>query len=184
MERTFKQRSFVTFPLLMKASSLQRLYGQFGQTNFVVVDHEGIIRYRSRDSYVDQADVPAIRAGIVEALAHLAAARAGQGSATSVAAEPPLLTGFSLMANFPNPFNAATHIRYSVGTEGPVSLEVFDVTGRRVRRLVNREWSTPGAYELRWNGRNEEGVEVASGVYIYRLLARDQTVSRRMMLVR
>ncbi len=183
MERTFQWRTFVTFPLLMKASPLKRLYG-FGQTNFVVVDHEGIIRYRSRDNYEDTADVPAIRAGIQEALSILAAARAGQGSATSVAADLALPAGFSLTANFPNPFNAATRIRYSVGTEGPVSLEVFDVTGRRVRRLMDRQWSAPGAYDLRWDGRNEEGVEVASGVYIYRLFARDQTVSRRMMLVR
>ena len=167
----------------MKASPLKRLYG-LGQTNFVVVDHEGIIRYRSRDNYDDQADVPAIRAGILEALSILAAARAGQVSATSVAADLPLPTGFSLMANFPNPFNAATHIRYSVGTEGSVSLEVFDVAGRRVRRLMDRQWSAPGAYDLRWDGRNEEGAEVASGVYIYRLLTRDQTASHRMMLVR
>ncbi len=183
MERTFKWRTFVTFPLLMKASSLKRIYG-LGQTNFVVVDHEDVIRYRSRDNYDDQADVPAIRAGILEALSILAASRAGPRSATSVAVDLPLPTGFSLMANFPNPFNAATHIRYSVGIEGPVSLEVFNVTGRRVRRLIDRRWSVPGAYELRWDGRNEEGVEVASGAYIYRLFARGQTASRRMVLVR
>ena len=168
----------------MKASPLKRLYG-LGQTNFVVVDHDGIIRYRSRDNYDDQADVLAIRSAIIQALGDLAAARAtGQGFETALSAEPSLPLQFSLQANAPNPFNANTRLRFSLGVGGPISLEVFDISGRLVRQLVDQRWSAPGVYEVSWDGRNDRGTAVVSGVYIYRLLVHDQAATRKMLLVR
>ena len=168
----------------MKASSLKRLYG-LGQTNFVVVDHEGFIRYKSRDNYDDQADIPAIRAAIVSALADLASSRSGaQASITALTGTARLPTRFALEQNFPNPFNAGTILRFSVGIEGLVSLQVFDVTGRPVRRLLDRRRVPPGAYDLAWDGRNQRGEDVASGFYIYRLATPDRVAARGMLLIR
>ncbi len=169
----------------MKASSLKGLYG-LQQTSFVVVDHEGIVRYSSGSIvFLDRADILAIRSAIVQALADLAAARAtDQGSITAVSADDRLPTQFSLEANFPNPFNASTNLPFSVRIEGPVSLEIFDVTGRTVRRLLEHQWLAPGTYDLTWDGRSERGDDVASGLYIYRLATPAASLARPMMLVR
>ncbi|GIV60327.1 MAG: hypothetical protein KatS3mg043_1416 [Rhodothermaceae bacterium] len=94
-----------------------------------------------------------------------------------------LAPSFSLEPNHPNPFNPTTLIRYSLGGESPVSLEVFNVLGERVRTLVDRH-QRGGSYEVIWDGRDESGRPVASGVYVYRLRAGTFTASRTMVLLR
>ena len=79
---------------------------------------------------------------------------------------PPNVT--KLYQNFPNPFNPVTRIRYQTATRGRVSLKVFDVTGRLVKTLVDCV-KGPGYHQIDWNGRNNRGAQVASGVYFYRL---------------
>jgi hypothetical protein len=92
---------------------------------------------------------------------------------------------FSLLDNYPNPFNPETRIRYTVGTSGfsLVKLQIFNVLGQRVKVLVN-ERQTPGSYEVTWDGTEESGVEVASGVYFYRLEAGQFDQIKKMVLVR
>jgi hypothetical protein len=90
---------------------------------------------------------------------------------------------YGLEPNVPNPFNPATTIRYQIGAAGAVTLRVYDVTGRLVRTLVDGQ-RVPGAYEARWDGRDERGRGVASGVYFYRLHAGDFTRTRRMVLLK
>jgi len=89
--------------------------------------------------------------------------------------DPRFEVGFSLAQNFPNPFNGSTIIRYTVGISEPVVtgqartvLEVRNIAGGLVRRLVD-EPAAPGLYETVWDGRNEGGKPVASGVYYYQL---------------
>jgi hypothetical protein len=77
---------------------------------------------------------------------------------------------FSLSKNFPNPFNPTTTINYSIADKGgKVSLVVYNMTGQKVRTLVN-EIKTPGFYSATWDGLNDSGESVASGIYLYKIV--------------
>ncbi|MEM8599095.1 MAG: T9SS type A sorting domain-containing protein, partial [Bacteroidota bacterium] len=99
---------------------------------------------------------------------------------SDVAAEgdPTLPTTFALGGNYPNPFNPTTTIRYDLPSTEHVTLEVYDVAGRRVAVLLNGE-QAPGFHEVRWDAGT-----FASGVYLYRLQAGSFTATKRMVLMR
>jgi hypothetical protein len=90
---------------------------------------------------------------------------------------------FQLFQNYPNPFNPETTMRYLLAGASHVELAIFDVTGRRVRTLVQGRQSV-GAYTVTWDGRDEHGQAVASGIYFYRLTTTGQVQVRRMVLLR
>lgn len=92
-------------------------------------------------------------------------------------------SAFRLHQNHPNPFNPTTRIRFEVGARVPVTLEVFDLRGALVRRLVNEERG-PGSYVAEWDGRNEGGERVTTGVYFYRLSAGDFSETKKMVLLK
>jgi hypothetical protein len=89
----------------------------------------------------------------------------------------------ALYQNRPNPFNPSTVIRYFVNAECAVSLEVYDATGRLVRRL-ERGRVGAGSHAVEWNGLDERGRPSSAGVYFYRLKAGKDVLSRTMILVR
>jgi hypothetical protein len=88
-----------------------------------------------------------------------------------------------LDANYPNPFNPTTRIVFSLKASGPVTLEVFDARGRLVRTLVDERLEA-AEHQVTWNGRDQGGRQVASGVYLYRLTAPGFQDSRRMVLMK
>ena len=93
-----------------------------------------------------------------------------------------------LLANYPNPFNPETWIPYQLATDGDVTLTIYDVRGVVVRRLVLGH-QPAGFYRSRgraayWDGRNELGEKVASGVYFYTLSAGDFTSTRKMLITK
>ncbi len=90
---------------------------------------------------------------------------------------------FELEQNYPNPFNPVTTIKYQLPQAAAVELTVYNSLGQRVRTLV-RQSQSAGRYQVRWDGRNDRGIQLPSGVYIYRLQAGDFTDSRRMLLIR
>jgi hypothetical protein len=92
-------------------------------------------------------------------------------------------SSFTLSANFPNPFNPVTGINYSVPYRAHVLVEVFDLLGREVRTLVN-ETKSAGSYRIEWNGCDNDGQVVSTGVYLYRLKADDFVQTRKMMLLK
>jgi hypothetical protein len=94
-----------------------------------------------------------------------------------------LPTNFSLKQNFPNPFNPATLIEFSVPQTQHVTLEIFNVLGEHVTTLVNR-YLTTGNYSVTWNGDDSKGNVVTSGVYFYRLSAGEFSQTRKMMMVK
>ena len=94
-----------------------------------------------------------------------------------------LPTTFNLSANHPNPFNPSTTITYALPQAAEVELMIFDVMGRRVRTLV-RQHQQAGRYAITWDGRNEQGEVIASGVYLYQLRAGSFVQTRRMALAR
>jgi hypothetical protein len=90
---------------------------------------------------------------------------------------------FALHANHPNPFNPRTTISFDLPQAGPVELAIFDVTGRRVRTLL-RESRGAGTHEVIWPGTNDDGRQVASGVYLYELRAGSFVETKRMTLLK
>lgn len=91
---------------------------------------------------------------------------------------------YTLEQNYPNPFNAGTTIPVSIAGDGSRSarLDIFDLLGRRVRTLLN-ETAEPGNHAIFWDGRNESGQPVASGVYFARLLIRGEAQQVRSMVL-
>jgi len=90
---------------------------------------------------------------------------------------------YSLGQNYPNPFNPSTVISYSIAEASPVRIEVFNILGRRVRLLLDRALAA-GSYEVMWNGIDDQGNPVSSGVYLYRITAGDYVASRKMILLK
>ena len=92
---------------------------------------------------------------------------------------------FNLDQNYPNPFNSDTVIRFALPTSENVELAIFNLAGQRVAKLADgmRE---AGVYAIRWDGRDDNGRELASGVYLYRLRTGDgqQVETRKLALVR
>ncbi len=100
---------------------------------------------------------------------------------TEVASGVP--SGFALEGNYPNPASAQTTIAFQVAEAAHVSLEVYDVLGRKVATLVDREMA-PSSYKVEWNTRSDGGAPLPSGVYVYRLRAGSFTASQQMTVVR
>jgi hypothetical protein len=94
-----------------------------------------------------------------------------------------LPTQFSLEQNYPNPFNPSTTLKYALPTNADVRLEIYNVLGQLVKVLVN-EKQTAGFKTAIWDGTNQVGEKVASGIYIYRLKAADYVQSKKMILMK
>lgn len=90
---------------------------------------------------------------------------------------------FVLHQNYPNPFNPSTKIEFSLPRRTKVTLDIYNIAGRRVRGLVDEELSS-GHWSIVWNGEDDNGVEVASGVYLYRLRTSEYTQTKKMVIVR
>jgi hypothetical protein len=90
---------------------------------------------------------------------------------------------FVVEQNYPNPFNPVTTIRFAVPEKGLVTLRVYDVSGRLVRTVISKDMPA-GNHKVEWNGKNNGGESVASGVYFYRVSAGRHTATRKMVLLR
>ena len=92
---------------------------------------------------------------------------------------------FALSQNSPNPFNPATTIGFSVpeGKSAQVTLNVYDIRGKLVRTLVN-ETKESGTYTVYWNGTDNNGNNIASGVYFYRMNAGEFSQTRKMVMLK
>ncbi len=90
---------------------------------------------------------------------------------------------YSLRQNYPNPFNPSTTIRYEIPTESFVTITVYDILGRQVKTLIRKE-HIPGYHEVHWNGKDQSGKQVASGMYFYHLYSKDYSKIQKMVLLR
>ena len=89
----------------------------------------------------------------------------------------------SLSQNMPNPFNPSTTIEYQIAEAGQVRLAIYNLLGQEVRVLVDVR-NEAGHYTANWDGKDQLGRQVASGIYLYRLQAAGFSASRRMMLLK
>ena len=90
---------------------------------------------------------------------------------------------FALLQNFPNPFNASTAIRYRLPEASEVKLGVYNLLGQEVRRLVDGEVGA-GTHSVLWDGRDEDGKPVGSGIYFSRLKVGEIVRTRKAVLLR
>jgi hypothetical protein len=93
---------------------------------------------------------------------------------------PPV--ALALQQNVPNPLRTGTAIRFTLPSSGKVNLRIFDARGRLVRSLLS-ENRNAGAHEIRWDGRDSGGAEVAGGIYFYRLEAGDKVLRRKLTVL-
>jgi hypothetical protein len=85
--------------------------------------------------------------------------------------------------SFPNPFNSSVEIKYTIPIEHHVSITIFDILGQKIRTLVE-ENQQPGYQSASWDGRNDKGEAVSSGIYHYRLSIADMAITRKMTLLK
>ena len=183
VEANYRAAGGATYPLLLKGSGIGIEYG-FGRHNFAVVDHEGILRYRSSGIVVSKGlDVEAIRSAVEASLAALPVEEESPPEIVTLVEEFKARPGrFALGANYPNPFNARTTIHFRLPGEKQVSLRIYDINGRYVRELLGTSLPA-GEHTLSWDGTDRTGKSLASGVYLYRLEAAGEVLTRKMLLL-
>jgi hypothetical protein len=142
------------------------------------INGDGVGDFASSDPYFDDPGGSLPQPGYVVIFS-------GNKDWTSVSdPDSPCPCDFELSQNYPNPFNPSTTIQYSLAASDHVEIRVLDVLGRTIRTLVNRI-EQPGAHAVVWNGRNNEGLPVAAGVYFYQLIvAGEASQTRKLVLLR
>ena len=90
---------------------------------------------------------------------------------------------FDLHQNYPNPFNPTTVIEYALPKSAPVKIQIFNILGQVVRNLVD-EPQEPGYKTVYWDGKDNSGSEVSSGIYFYRIVAGDFVKCKKMALLK
>jgi len=90
---------------------------------------------------------------------------------------------FSLEQNYPNPFNPETEIRFQLAEASQVVVRIYNTLGQRIRILTDREYRA-GLHSIRWDGRDNNGNAISSGIYLYKLQAGSFSQIRKMTLLR
>ena len=87
------------------------------------------------------------------------------------------------ISNYPNPFNPETIISYSLSTNDNIKLEIYNIKGQKVRTLVNKRQKS-GYYQSAWDGKDDSGKKLSSGIYLYRLKTSDKLFTRKMLMLK
>jgi hypothetical protein len=96
---------------------------------------------------------------------------------------PPIAAG-TRTYNTPNPFNPRTEIHFTVAQDGPVTLDIYSSAGRLVRRLIAPRTMPQGHHSIEWDGRDDRGGDLASGIYLYSVRTDQGVQSGKMSLIR
>jgi len=107
----------------------------------------------------------------------------GRNLPTKIDTEPLLPVEFILHQNYPNPFNAGTRIIYELPKATHVTIDIINSMGRKVTTLIDRR-ETAGVHSAAWNGNDDDGNSVASGIYFYNLKTEDYSETRKMTLLK
>jgi hypothetical protein len=102
---------------------------------------------------------------------------------TSISNKEQISNEFELYAPYPNPFNPIVNISFDLPTSETVRLEIFDILGRRVRNLINKRMEA-GHHKTVWNSMTETGRQASSGIYILRLEAKNNTQTKKIVLMK
>ena len=90
---------------------------------------------------------------------------------------------YALLSNYPNPFNPETQIRYELLSDSFVVLSIYNINGQLVNSLVNADLEA-GVYNAMWNGADNKGAEVSSGVYLMQLKTNNEVITNKITLLR
>jgi hypothetical protein len=90
---------------------------------------------------------------------------------------------YSLSQNFPNPFNPVTTIQYSLANSGTVNLEIFNILGQKVRTMVNGPQRI-GEYSVTWDGKDNHGILLSTGIYYYQIQANTYRSVKKMTFIK
>jgi flagellar hook assembly protein FlgD len=107
----------------------------------------------------------------------------GGSGVSSVGEHDELPDAFSVGQNYPNPFNPTTTIEVTLPVQCDMTVRIFDVLGREVRSF-EYEKTPAGVHKIVWDGTNQHGTSVASGVYFYHVRLGEKTAVRRMLMLR
>jgi len=159
----------ISFPLCMNASATKNIYTEVGFYNdfSVIIDQSGIIRYKGTGVYL-----PSITSWIDNLLLTFIDDT-----------DSNLPENIKLGQNYPNPFNPITKIEFYINQTQYVNLEIFDVTDKLIRKLIDNKMNA-GSHELYWDGRDEKGNHLHSGVYFYSLRSGNIYLTKKMTLLR
>ena len=135
------------------------------------------------DEYVNYIDIDPVNRYLYVATTKAGVFRYTLGASPVEETDSELPNRFVLHPNYPNPFNATTEIQYELSRPGHVRFIVYDIRGRAIQVLVDR-YMIPGVNRITWDGRNESGDDVVSGVYLVRLVTEQGTVTQKMVLQR
>jgi len=89
-----------------------------------------------------------------------------------------------LRQNYPNPFNPSTTISFTLPQAGAADLSIYNLKGQLVKTLLHKQWQAPGTHQVLWDGRDDKGSVVSSGIYLYRLSFAGKAVSKRMVMLK
>ncbi len=139
-------------------------------TNLVSAYYKDSLINRARqDSFIVRADAIILQEAILTGVEHEVL--------------PSIPNDYSLSQNYPNPFNPSTTIRFGLPMSENVQLKIYDILGREIRSLVNERFDA-GAYTIQWDGKNSNGRNVATGMYIYQIRAGQFVQTKKMLLMK
>jgi hypothetical protein len=153
----------------------------YSLTNAEIASGNGSILRLPNITSLDQIDTS-------EVILSISSNIAVQSAVTTASASPSEYpTTFELDQNYPNPFNGSTIIQYSIPdvrtTETKIAIHIFNILGQKVKTLVTGPHD-PGKFKITWDGTNDEGARVSSGVYFYRLIAKNFLTTKKMIYVK
>ncbi len=143
------------------------LYFTIGDNKEYAIDLDASRAPQHTLTLIENRDV----AGGKEVIAFQPGFEKGTVSLSSVTGKP-LPTSYALSGNFPNPFNPKTRINFALPKTSKVSLEIYNILGQRVRTLLNENMEA-GYQSVEWDGTDDHGTGVSSGVYLYKLKANE-----------
>ena len=167
---SFVSNAQISYPLLRNAGAVTNSYAG-GYEYVYVIGGDGQVTYRNLAGWNDSEVLAAVQDALDDLVGTPAPPSAGRAA--------------RLGTPSPNPFNPRTTLMLELPAEGaPVTLEVFDQRGRRVRSLLQQQVVAGPRYEVVWDGRDDMARDLSSGVYFFRLESGDQVSVRKGTLVR
>jgi hypothetical protein len=170
-------------------------FNQYANSDQIALDFLGATSFDWKQFYVDVI-VPAPGSGVAKAISiRLHALTKFTGTVwidvlevkkmdpSGVENEGLIPEVFNISQNYPNPFNPSTTIRYAIPNVSYVSLRIYDILGREVKTLVNSEQNI-GIHSVQWNGDNNYGNKVSSGIYLYKIEAGNFIMTKKMILLK
>ena len=182
------------YHVIMEAASDDSVFVQLYDTNDDLIEEQGESlagaelftgpgRFNLGGGRIESDEIGKLFAGTIDEFHFYNYARTLSEPGTAVEDGSGLPQQISLEQNYPNPFNPTTQIQYSVPKTQEIRLAIYDLLGRQVDVLVDKEVA-PGVYTVTWDGTNATGQSVSSGMYFYRLESADRKKVRKMILLR